>query len=293
MSELIPEWVPGPERPRLAGRTAIVSGAGSSGPGIGNGRAAAILMAREGAAVAALDYDLDSARETVAMIEQIGGRAQAIQVDVTDPASCADAVNAAAESFGHIHVLVNNVGVNGPQGTAEFVELEEWDRGLRLNLTSMMLMAKHSVPRIREAGGGAIVNTASLSGLLGGYPHLLYPTSKGAIVQMTRAMAAQHGPDGIRVNCVAPGKVFTPMMEAAGVDAEMREHRRLQSVLKTEGTAWDVASAAVFLASDAARWITGVILPVDAGASAVQQAGASWPGAKQPAKTTTNGVETR
>jgi NAD(P)-dependent dehydrogenase (short-subunit alcohol dehydrogenase family) len=134
---------------------------------------------------------------------------------------------------------------------------------------------------MEAAGGGAIVNISSLSGLLGGYPGLLYPTSKGAVVNMTRAMAAHHGAAGIRVNCVAPGKVFTPLIEADGVTAEMREHRRKQSVLGTEGTGWDVGLAALFLASDEARWITGVVLPVDAGASATQQAGASWPGAAE------------
>jgi NAD(P)-dependent dehydrogenase (short-subunit alcohol dehydrogenase family) len=276
-----PAWVVPPGRGRLEGKVAVVTGAGSQGPGIGNGRAIAILMALHGARVGLVDRDPEAAALTAAMIAEAGGEALALTADVTEAAECAGAVAATVERYGGLDVLVNNVGMTGAPLNALAVEPAEWENGLALNVTSFMLMAKHAVPAMEAAGGGAIVNISSLSGLLGGYPGLLYPTSKGAVVNMTRAMAAHHGAAGIRVNCVAPGKVFTPLIEADGVTAEMREHRRKQSVLGTEGTGWDVGLAALFLASDEARWITGVVLPVDAGASATQQAGASWPGAAE------------
>jgi len=128
-------------------------------------------------------------------------------------------------------------------------------------------MAKYAIPEMRRQGAGSIVNIASVAGLIGGTPSLLYPTSKGAVVNMTRAMATHHGQEGIRVNCVAPGMVYTPMV-AGRMTPEVREQRRQRSLLQTEGSGWDVGQAVVYLASDEARWVTGVILPVDAGATA-------------------------
>jgi NAD(P)-dependent dehydrogenase (short-subunit alcohol dehydrogenase family) len=168
-----------------------------------------------------------------------------------------------------VDILVNNVGVGGPEGTAVEVDIESWDKAMRINVASMMLMAKYAIPEMVKAGAGAIVNIASVAGLRGGTASLLYPTSKGAVVNMTRAMASQHGPQGIRVNCVAPGMVYTPMV-AGRMTPEMREVRRKRSLLQTEGTGWDVGHAVAFLASDQARWVTGVVLPVDAGATAGQ-----------------------
>jgi NAD(P)-dependent dehydrogenase (short-subunit alcohol dehydrogenase family) len=139
---------------------------------------------------------------------------------------------------------------------------------MRVNVTSMVIMAKHAIPEMRKSGGGSIVNLSSVAGLTGGHGRLLYPTSKGAIVNLTRAMAAHHGREGIRVNAVAPGMVYTPMVYSQGMPPELREARRLRSLLQTEGTGWDVGQAVLFLASDEARWITGVTLPVDAGATA-------------------------
>jgi NAD(P)-dependent dehydrogenase (short-subunit alcohol dehydrogenase family) len=138
---------------------------------------------------------------------------------------------------------------------------------MQVNVKSMVLMAKLCIPPMVEADGGSIVNIASVAGLTGGSPTLAYPTSKGAVVNMTRAMAAHHGRQGVRVNGIAPGMVYTPMV-ADGMSPAVREARRRRSLLQTEGTAWDVAMAAVFLASDEARWISGVVLPVDAGATA-------------------------
>ena len=187
----------------------------------------------------------------------------AIRCDVSDASQCQRAVRSAVEAWGRVDILVNNVGIGGPAGNAVDLDVEEWDRALRVNVTSMMLMAKYAIPEMRKVGRGAIVNIASVAGLIGGTPALLYPTSKGAVVNMTRAMAAHHGVEGIRVNCVAPGMVYTPMV-AGRMTPEVREQRRQRSLLKTEGSGWDVGQAVAYLASDEARWVTGVILPVDA-----------------------------
>ena len=255
---------------RLLHKTVIVTGAGSQGEGIGNGRATAILMARSSARVALLDSRIEAAETTRKIIEAEGGTAIVIECDVADPAACGAAVEKSADQLGDTQVLVNNVGIGGPPGTAVDVDPLEWDRAMAINVKSMMLMAKYAIPHMIKAGGGAIVNMASITGVLGGFPDLFYPTSKAAVINMTRAMAAHHGKDGIRVNCIAPGLVYTPYVVGAGMSDEVREQRRLQTVLGTEGTAWDVGMAAVFLASDEARWITGVTLPVDAGDSAIK-----------------------
>lgn len=252
----------------LAGKVAIVTGAGSRDDGIGNGRAASILLARRGARVALLDENLAWAERTRAMIDAEGGESFVVRCDVAKLADCDAAVAATVARWGRVDVLVNNVGVTGPSGTAVDVDPDAWDRDLKVNLTSMMYMARFAIPRMREQGGGAIVNIASVAGLVGGHPSLLYPTTKGAIVAMTRAMATQHGAEGIRVNCVAPGMVYTPMVYTRGMTPQMREARRTRSLLQTEGTGWDVGNAVAYLASDEARWVTGVVLPVDAGATA-------------------------
>jgi len=249
----------------LRGKVAIVTGAGSRGEGIGNGRAAAILLAREGAHVALLDAMPDWAEATRAMIAGEGGSATVVAADVADAASCAAAVAAAEARWGRVDVLVNNVGIAGPSGGAVEVDPAAWDAAMRVNVASMMLMAKAAIPAMRRAGGGAVVNLSSIDGIRGGNRNLLYATSKGAVVALTRAMAAQHGRDGIRVNCVAPGYVFTPMVSVGGMDPALRAARRAGNLLGLEGTGWDVGQAVVFLAGAMARWVTGVVLPVDGG----------------------------
>jgi NAD(P)-dependent dehydrogenase (short-subunit alcohol dehydrogenase family) len=255
------------DRSRLDGRVAIVTGAGSRSSDIGNGRAAAILLARRGAKVLLLDNNLEAAQETRRMIEAEGGTSLAAQADVSKKDDCRRAVEAAVDAWGRVDILVNNVGVGGPSGTAVEVDADEWETALRINVTSMMLMAKFAIPEMRKVGAGAIVNIASVAGLIGGISTLLYPTAKGAVVNMTRAMAAHHGVEGVRVNCVAPGMVYTPMV-AGRMTPEVREARRKRSLLQTEGSGWDVGHAVAYLASDEAQWVTGVILPVDAGTTA-------------------------
>ncbi|KAJ5741447.1 hypothetical protein N7533_010856 [Penicillium manginii] len=250
----------------FTGEVAIVTGAGS--PEIGNGRATAILLARQGAKVALVDYNSEWAQETKRMIDLEGGVSEVVQADVTDEKSCKMAVAKAIELFGKVDILVNIVGVGGTLGDATKLDLTAWERDFKINVTSMVLMCRHTIPEMRKNGRGAIVNMSSVSGLLGGNPSLLYPTTKGAIIQMTRAMAAQHGPENIRVNCVCPGMVFTPMVRGRGMTDKMRQDRINQNLLKQEGTGWDVGYAILFLCSKEAKWITGLIMPVDGGTTA-------------------------
>jgi NAD(P)-dependent dehydrogenase (short-subunit alcohol dehydrogenase family) len=255
---------------RVKGKVALVTGAGSSAEGIGNGRAAAILLARHGAKVGLLDFNAASAEETLRMIESEGGEGLVIQADVTDPAACERAVKATVDRWGRLDILVNNVGTSRVPGNAVELDLEAWDRGLRMNITSMMLMVRYAVPEMTKSGGGSIINIASITAFHGGHPNLFYPTSKGAILNLTRTMAGNHGEDGIRVNCIAPGFVYTPVVYGGGRLPEgVREARQEASALKTEGTGWDVGYGVLYLASDEARWVTGVILPIDAGVSAI------------------------
>ncbi|KAM7220426.1 short-chain dehydrogenase reductase 2a [Rhypophila decipiens] len=284
-----------PSRPArdLRGKVAIVTGAGSQGLEIGNGRASSILLAEDGASVVCVDKNLAFANQTVEMIKaNLLERSEslpddltpstlsaiAISGDVANPQDCEAIVDTAISIFGRLDILINVVGILGAKGTAVDVDLAEWTRGLDINVTSMMLMARYAIPAMlrnkdpedSEVIKGSIVNIGSVAGLRGGTPHLLYPTSKGAVVNMTRAMAAQHGGQGIRVNCVCPGMLYTPMMygPGGGMTDEMRQARKKGSLLETEGNAWDTARAIRFLAGDESRWITGAVLTVDAGASA-------------------------
>jgi NAD(P)-dependent dehydrogenase (short-subunit alcohol dehydrogenase family) len=254
---------------RVAGKVAIVTGAGSLTDGIGNGRGAALLLARHGAKIGVVDYQKDAAAATASMIEAEGGECVVIQADVTDADACRAAVQATVERFGRLDILVNNVGTSRVRGNAVEVDLDAWDRGMQTNIKSMVMMVRFAVPEMKKGGGGSIINIGSITGLHGGHPNLHYATSKGAILNLTRTMAGNHGPDGIRVNAILPGFVYTPIVYGRGLPEGVREMRRDVSVLKTEGTAWDVAYGILYLASDEARWVTGVILPIDAGVSAI------------------------
>ncbi len=253
---------------------AIVTGAGSRGPGVGTGKAASILFAREGAKVLLVDQDPAHAEETLTAIREEGGEASVFGADVTSSSDCEAMVAAALERYGALHVLFNNVGIDGP-GSVVDVEEEVWDRVLAVNLKGMMLTSKYAVPRMVEAGGGSIINMSSIVGLRAstsvidvksdtGAASTAYAASKGGVISLTTSMAVQHGRENVRVNCIAPGHIYTPMV-AGRMTEEVRDLRRRAGPLGTEGTAWDVAWAALFLASDESRWITGVVLPVDAG----------------------------
>jgi NAD(P)-dependent dehydrogenase (short-subunit alcohol dehydrogenase family) len=240
-----------------------VTGAGALGDGIGNGRAAALLLARAGASVVVADRKPDLAARTVEMITGEGGAAIAAAGDVTSEEGCRAIVALACATFGGIDILDNNVGI-GSRGSVVDEDPERWERVMNVNVSSMFLMSKHVIPVMEERGGGAIVNISSISALR---PKGItaYSASKGAVIALTRAMAVDHAERGIRVNCVAPGPVYTPMVAGPGMSDELRERRRNASVLKIEGTGWDVGNAVVFLSSDQARYITGQTLVVDGG----------------------------
>jgi len=248
----------------LRGRVAIVTGAGAAGDGIGNGRAAAMLLARSGTRVLVVDRKLELAEHTVEMIVAEGGTAAALSADVTDEAQCKGMVAAALDRFGRLDFLDNNVGI-GSRGSVVNESAETWRRVMQVNVETMFLAAKYAIPAMIEtAGGGAIVNVSSISALT---PRGLtaYSTSKGAVIALTKAMAVDHGRDGIRVNCVAPGPVYTPMVYGGGMSDEARERRRKASLLGIEGTGWDIGQAVRFLLSEQARYITGQVLVVDGG----------------------------
>ncbi len=256
--------------PRLAGKVAIVTGAGSRNEGIGNGRAAAILFAREGAKVLLVDEQREAAAATEAMIAAEGGEAAVFVADVTRGDECRALVDDALRRWGRLDILDNNVGIGGRGSVVEMDETQ-WEQIMKVNVTSMMLTSKHAIPAMIRTGGGAIINISSISALR---PRGLtaYSTSKGAVIALTRAMAIDHAAQGIRVNCIAPGPVYTPMVYAGGMSDDLRQRRRQASPLGIEGTGWDIGYAALFLASDEARYITGVVLPVDGGVTVASPA---------------------
>jgi len=248
----------------LAGRVAIVTGGGAKDDGIGNGRAAAILLARAGAKVLVVDRELALAERTVAMITAEGGTAAAHAADLTDEAQAKGAVDAAVTRYGRLDFLDNNVGI-GSRGSVVEETPENWRRLMQVNVETMFLVSKHAIPAmVRTAGRGAIVNISSISALR---PRGLtaYTTTKAAIIGLTRAMATDHAKANIRVNCVAPGPVYTPMVYGRGMSEKAREQRRRASALGIEGTGWDIGFAVRFLLSDHARYITGQTLVVDGG----------------------------
>jgi NAD(P)-dependent dehydrogenase (short-subunit alcohol dehydrogenase family) len=257
---------------RLKGKTAIVFGAGSSGPGWGNGKAAAVAYAREGAQVACIDLVSAAAEETAAIIASEGGTAVAAAADVTDLWSIEDAVATTMAAFGRIDILHNNVGVTHMGGPVELTE-DQFAAAIDLNIGPIYRSAKAVLPHMLNQGGGAIVNISSIAAIRWtGYPYFAYAATKAAVNQATVALAMQYARHGIRANCIMPGLMDTPLIykqisgQYASVD-EMVAARNAAVPVGRMGTAWDIANAAVFLASDEAQFITGVCLPVDGGQS--------------------------
>ena len=255
-----------PAAPRLQGKAAIVTGAGSSGPGVGNGKAAAILFARAGAQVLLVDAIEERAAATLAIIQEEGGDASVCAANVSNAADCQRMVATAIERYGRLDILDNNVGISRRGSVLEVTE-EDWDHVMAVNVKSIVLASKYAIPPMIAGGGGSIINISSIAGLRA-HSSTPYTTSKAAVQGLTMSMAADHGPDGIRVNCIAPGLVYSPMV-APRMDADLREIRKNAAPLRTEGDPWDIGYAALFLASDESRWINGVTLPVDAGLTAL------------------------
>ena len=249
---------------RLANKVAIVTGAGTRSQNVsGVGVATAKAFADQGAKILIVDMDETAAQITESAITEAGGEASIYVADVAHESGCRELVEAAVKSYGKLDILMNSLGILG-RGSVMEIEEDSWQRVLDVNLKSMAFISKFAVPAMIDSGGGSIINISSVDGIRAGMSHsITYAASKGGVIAMTRAMAVHHGRDNIRVNCIAPGMIYTSMVEA--VNEKRRELRRQIAPLGTEGTAEDVALAAVFLASDESRWITGVLLPVDAG----------------------------
>ncbi|HIN16264.1 MAG TPA: SDR family oxidoreductase [Dehalococcoidia bacterium] len=249
---------------RLANKVAIVTGAGTRSQNVsGVGVATAKAFADQGAKILIVDMDETAAQITESAITEAGGEASIYVADVAHESGCRELVEAAVESYGKLDILMNSVGILG-RGSVMEIEEDSWQRVFDVNLKGMAFISKFAVPAMIDSGGGSIINISSVDGIRAGMSHsITYAASKGGVIAMTRAMAVHHGRDNIRVNCIAPGMIYTSMVEA--VNEKRRELRRQIAPLGTEGTAEDVALAAVFLASDESRWITGVLLPVDAG----------------------------
>lgn len=249
-----------------------MTGAGSTpGPGIGTGKATAVVLAREGASVLLVDLYPERAAETLGMIEAEGGKAQVFVADVTKAGPCEEMVATAVSAFGGLDILVNNVG-RASLGTVVDTTEEAWDQAFAINLRSAFLASKYAVPAIAAQGGGSIVNIASISALRGDGT-VAYSAAKGGLIAMTIDMAYSHGRQGIRVNAIAPGHITTPMVMSVsqpGPRADFMNVMRSEAgLLGTPGDGWDVGWAAAFLASDEARWITGATLPVESGVLSV------------------------
>jgi NAD(P)-dependent dehydrogenase (short-subunit alcohol dehydrogenase family) len=259
---------------RLKGKTALVVGAGSIGPGWGNGKATAVTFAREGARVLCVDRNAAAAEETVKIIEAEGGNAAAFTADASRAADVEAMVAACLKAFGRIDVLDNNVGI-AEMGSVVEVSEADWDRVFAVNLKSAYLAMKHVIPVMVRQGGGSIVNISSVASIRHlGVSYITYATTKAAMNQMTRSTAVEYAAQNVRVNAILPGLMKTPMVEhSAGLAATyakgdieaMWRARDAQVPMGHMGEAWDVANAALFLASDESRYITGIELVVDGG----------------------------
>jgi NAD(P)-dependent dehydrogenase (short-subunit alcohol dehydrogenase family) len=256
-----------PERSRLTGKVAIVTGAGSAGPVVGVGSAIATVLAAAGARVLLVDIDAERAAATHRLIEQAGGAAMVLAGDITSPSDCERAVARAVSSFGGVSILVNSAAVYSVEDASDD---DAWQRSLSVNLTGARNMMNACVPALENDGQAAVVNISSVAAIRAGGAGASYVATKGALVSLTSSWAFRHGPRGVRVNCIVAGNIHTPMSIAGQhLDESRRALRRSANMLLSEGTGWDVAYCALFLAGEESRWITAATIPVDAGSSQI------------------------
>ena len=256
---------------RLKDKAVVVTGAGTKGNDIGNGKACAILFAREGAQVVAADIDLEAASATAELISREGGICIPVRADVSMARDCQAMIETCIERFGRIDVLHNNVGITNSGGPVEYTE-EQWDRMMNVNAKSVFLTAKYALPHMQRQGAGSIVNISSINGERAiPFPKFAYAASKAAMIAMSREIAIQYAPHGIRSNVVLVGLIRSPIVEQnntrlyGGDLEEMWRKRDAMSPTGRQGEVWDVAHASLFFASDESRYVNGTVLPVDGG----------------------------
>jgi len=251
---------------RLDGKVCLITGAGS-----GMGRAAAVRFAREGARVVACDMDLEAARESVAMAESAGGRALAVKADVSKEDQVREAVKAGVKAYGRLDCLYNNAGIF-PPGDHSVVDTDEavWDKVLAVNVKGVYLVCKHGIPELLAAGGGSVINVASFVALVGcSVPQDAYTASKGAVIALTKSLAVQFGPKGIRSNAICPGPIETPLLSAWLLKEPAEKKKRLDRIpMNRFGKSEDIVNLALHLASDESSWTNGAALVVDGGITA-------------------------
>jgi len=258
---------------RLDGKVAVVTGAAPRGDGVGNGMATAIMFAREGAKVVLVNRSAERAEKLAKQIKDEGFEASVFAGDVAKADACEAMADFAMKTYGRLDILHNNVGIGAP-GTPETVTLEGWNSVLEANLTTTMLCTKACLPRMKAGGGGSIIMVSSIAGargLMGSPGAVAYSTAKAGLHGFTQSVAADYATQNIRANCIIVGSVHTPMVAHLGDEA--RERRRKMVPMETEGTAWDIAYGAVYLAADESRWVTGILLPIDGGLTALR----AWP----------------
>ncbi|MEU8702188.1 SDR family NAD(P)-dependent oxidoreductase [Streptomyces sp. NPDC048680] len=253
---------------RLHDKMAVITGAGS-----GIGRAAAELMSKEGARVVVADHDTRAAEETAALITAAGGQALPLTVDVTEEDSIADMISATVNEYGALHVLCNHVGGTNPRTDLDVLrmDMDEFDRAVALNMRSTLLGSRHAIPHMIRAGGGSIINTASVAALVGDVLQTSYGAVKAAVVSITKSVATQYGPQNIRCNAIAPGAVMTPALEN-NLPQEVVDSLKRGNALPYLGSPEDIGHTMVFLASDESRYLTGQLLVVDGGMTAQSSA---------------------
>jgi NAD(P)-dependent dehydrogenase (short-subunit alcohol dehydrogenase family) len=249
---------------RFKDKVVLISGAGSIRAGMGNGKATAIAFAGEGAKVVAVDRNLDAAQETIRIIRENGGKGIALQADVAREEEARKVIESTITEYGMLNILFNNVGIGDSRAGLKVTETE-WDLVMGVNLKSVLFMCKYAAPEMRKVGGGAIVNNASMAAFYG-HPIFAYSASKAGVVALTRSLAVSLAKDNIRVNCVSPGFIDTPMV------APVMNERRIKNIelrvpMKRHGKAEEIAGTVLFLASDDASYITGQTIAVDGGMS--------------------------